>query len=95
MSKNNNSTGSYLIAKHIDYIIPSLALVIALAWNSAFQKFFKSHKLLTSYGPWVYAILVTTVIIGIIQILEKTKAKLNNPTPTIAEGGFEPPTFGL
>ena len=68
-----------IISKNIDYIIPSLGFVIALAWNSAFQKFFKNSILLNSQGPWIYAIFVTAVIIGVIQLLEKTKDKLDNP----------------
>ena len=68
-----------IISKNIDYIIPSLGFVIALAWNSAFQKFFKNSTLLNSQGPWIYAIFVTVIIIGVIQLLEKTKNKLGNP----------------
>ena len=75
MKKTNNSSNR-LIQKHIDYIIPSLGLVIALAWNSAFQRFFKANQYLNSSGPRLYAILVTTIIIYIINFLEKTNARL-------------------
>ena len=74
---NNISISKTLISKHIEYIIPALGLVIALAWNSAFQNFFHNNKYLNSQGPWLYAIMVTTIIIGIIQLLEKTKNKIN------------------
>ena len=75
--KKTNNISNKLIQKHIDYIIPSLGLVIALAWNSAFQRFFKTNKYLNSSGPWIYAILVTTIIIYIINFLEKTNARLD------------------
>ena len=72
-----NKIGKTLLAKHIEFIIPALGLVIALAWNSAFQNFFQNNSYLNSQGPWLYAIMVTTIIIGIIQLLEKTKDKIN------------------
>ena len=52
-------------------IITALGFVTALAWNDAFQNFFKKNKYLNSYGPWVYAIIIT-----IITVLILTKIRL-------------------
>ena len=42
-------------------IISALTFVSALAWNSAFQKFFERNKLLNKGGPWIYASAVTII----------------------------------
>jgi|TARA_B110000971_G_scaffold17261_1_gene15963 hypothetical protein len=40
-----------------------LTLVIALAWNNAFSELFKSIPVLQLYGPWVYAFVLTIVVV--------------------------------
>lgn len=57
--------------KIIKLIISSFGFITALAWNDAFQNFFKKNKYLNSYGPWVYAIIIT-----IITVLILTKIRL-------------------
>ena len=44
-------------------IINSLGLVAALAWDNAFQIFFRNNSMLRNTGPWIYAILVTAIIV--------------------------------
>lgn len=51
-------------------IITSLSLVSALAWDSAFQNFFKKNKLINKGGPWLYAIIVTILTVGAISFME-------------------------
>lgn len=54
-------------------IITSLSLVSALAWDSAFQKYFEKNKLLNKGGPWLYAIIVTIITMIFIYVLNKVK----------------------
>ena len=44
-------------------LITSLSFVTALAWNSAFQNSFERIPFLKVGGPWVYAILLTLMVI--------------------------------
>ncbi len=67
-------------------ILGSLSLVSALAWNSAFQEFFKSYKTwknMERYGPWIYAIIVTLFSIGIIYFIQISP--LSKKTQTLVE----------
>ena len=57
-------------------IIGSLALVSALAWNSAFQNFFKNNKFLKKGGPWIYAMIVTSICVITIFIIKSNVNKL-------------------
>ena len=50
-------------------IINSLALVAALAWDNAFQKFFENTPILKNTGPWIYALLVTIIMIVLTFVL--------------------------
>lgn len=69
---NNN-----IIEQSITLITNSLGLVVALAWNNAFQNLFKYNKILEKYGPWVYAIIVTIIIIILTKLNYKLKNKNN------------------
>ena len=92
MDKNNKKIMPKITNKIIDdyyhFVVTALGLVVALAWNSAFQNFFQKNKYLTSHGPWVYAIIVTLIIILIIIIFDIVKKKIyidldNNNIPNI------------
>ena len=50
-------------------LIASIAFIPALAWNSAFQNTFEHVPLLKMGGPWIYAIFVTAIGIGIAFLL--------------------------
>lgn len=54
---------------YIQFIITALGLVVALSWNSAFQRYFEDNKYLKKKGPWIYALSVTLLIFVIITIL--------------------------
>ena len=58
-------------------ILGALSFVTALAWNSAFQSYFEKNKYLSSYGPWVYAILITLIVIGITIAMKRVNNKIN------------------
>jgi hypothetical protein len=59
-----------IISKTKKAIIGSLSLIMALAWNSAFQNWFDNNETLHKGGPWAYAIIVTTLIISIIYFMD-------------------------
>lgn len=46
-------------------LLAALALIVALAWNSAFQSFFQGNTFLKEAGPWVYAVAVTIGAAGL------------------------------
>ena len=50
-------------------LVASIAFIPALAWNSAFQNTFEHVPLLKMGGPWIYAIFVTAIGIGIAFLL--------------------------
>jgi len=56
-------------------IISALTLVAALAWNDAFRNFFQQYPSLQKNGPWIYAILVTFIVIIIMSIVTHYKEK--------------------
>jgi hypothetical protein len=64
-----------LFDNYIDYMITALGLVVALAWNSAFQKYFEKNEYLNEQGPWIYAFAVTAIIFFFITILSYLKDK--------------------
>ena len=66
-------TAVYVVESYIDFIIPALGLVTALAWDSAFKKLFEENEEIKKYGPWVYAIVLTLIILIIISILKSIK----------------------
>ena len=52
-----------MIGQVLSYPITAFTLVVAFAWNSAFQSWFKHHPRFNKHGPWVYAISVTALCI--------------------------------
>lgn len=66
-------TAIFVVESYIDFVIPALGLVTALAWDSAFQKYFEQNEELKKYGPWVYAIIVTLIILIVISVLKTIK----------------------
>ena len=57
-------------------IITALGFVTALAWNDAFQNFFKKSCYLNSFGPWVYAIVITVITVISIIYLKKYQKEI-------------------
>lgn len=51
------------------FISGALVFVAGSAWNSAFLNYFNSNPALNKFGPWVYAIVATVVILVIVTIL--------------------------
>ena len=88
----NNKVLPQLTNKVVDdyynFMVASLSLVVALAWNSAFQNYFQQNKYLNLYGPWAYAVLLTFVVILIVTIFDIFKKNIyidlnNNSIPDI------------
>ena len=55
----------------LNIILNALSLIVALAWNSAFDQYFKSRPALKSHGPWMYAIAVTIIVVVILFGISK------------------------
>jgi hypothetical protein len=64
------------ISDYLDYLIGASSFIVALAWNSAFQKYFEHSKFLKNSGPWIYAISLTFIITIIMLIIKRVKTKL-------------------
>ena len=57
-----------------NYLLGSISIVVALAWNDAFASMFKNDPRLKSHGPWVYAISVSIVgAMAVYVIMESSK----------------------
>ena len=59
--------------KYVEHIITAFSLVIGLAWNSAFQNYFDTNEKLKNhkYGRWIYAVVITIILIITIIMLNK------------------------
>ena len=64
------------ISDYLEYLIGASSFIVALAWNSAFQKYFEHSKFLRSKGPWIYAISITFLITIIMFIIKGVKTRL-------------------
>jgi len=60
----------------LQFILGALALVVALAWNEAFKLWFENDKSLQQNGPWVYALSVTGIAVGVGIALSRAQARL-------------------
>ena len=69
---------SKIFEKLTTLITNALGLVAALAWNSAFQNFFKNYPQLQEHGPWIYAIIITIISVIIITYLSKLETSVKN-----------------
>ena len=58
-----------LIERIIGYPITAFTLVVAFAWNSAFQNWFSNHPRFKHHGPWIYAISLTIICVLFITAL--------------------------
>lgn len=73
IASTSTDFSKFAVLKISTLIISSISLVAALAWNSAFQKYFNSKKELKQYGPWFYAIFITIIAIIIVFALAKVE----------------------
>ena len=64
-TKDQKNLQKSLFQEYTKVLIHSLTFVAALAWNSAFQKTFELMSSLELIGPWIYAILVSLICVGI------------------------------
>ena len=76
--KEVNEFGHQVLRKIYYLIVTALSLVSALAWNSAFQNFFQHNKFLKRRGPWIYAIIISAITIGLIVGFTKLIEKIEN-----------------
>lgn len=65
-----------LLENYFELIITALGLVVALSWNSAFQNYFQQNEYLNSYGPWIYAIMLTSIVVVLITFINSVKKRL-------------------
>ena len=64
------------ISDYLEYLIGASSFIVALAWNSAFQKYFENSKFLKNKGPWIYAVASTFLITITMFIIKAVKTKL-------------------
>ena len=64
------------ISDYVEDLIGASSFIVALAWNSAFQKYFEHSKFLKSKGPWIYAVVITFLITMTMFIIKGVKNKL-------------------
>ena len=57
-------------------IVSALTLVCALAWDSAFTNLFNNVSWLKWAGPWVYAVLVTILLVVVANIAVGSSKKI-------------------
>lgn len=67
-----------LVNIYFDSFTKALTLVVALAWNNAFTEYFKNNPNLKSLGPWLYAFIITGVVVVIMIALAKLRARIKD-----------------
>ena len=67
-----------IVSIYFDSFTKALTLVVALAWNSAFTEYFKNNPRLQALGPWLYAFIVTAVVVMIMIALVKVREKMHH-----------------
>jgi hypothetical protein len=67
-----------VVSIYFDSFTKALTLVVALAWNNAFTEYFKSHPNLQALGPWLYAFVITLVVVSAMIGLAKLRAKADS-----------------
>ena len=67
-----------MLGQILSYPITAFTLVVAFAWNSAFQNWFKNHPRFNKHGPWVYAMSVTALCIVFIVGLYYVQKQAEN-----------------
>ena len=78
----NNFNAIKFIGKQL---LITMSFIFALAWNDAFKNFFKRIPHLQKYGPWIYALSITLILVIFVHImifflkkLDKLKKKNKN-----------------
>ena len=51
------------------HLYTALILVVALAWNEAIKSLFELYPKFKSYGPFIYAIIVTIIVFFVIDLV--------------------------
>ena len=60
-----------ILKEYTKLFIHGLTFVSALGWNSAFQKTFEEMNSLSLIGPWLYAVVISLVCVGITVCFKK------------------------
>jgi preprotein translocase subunit SecY len=83
---NTSSSDPGLMEQMLSYPITAFTLVVAFAWNSAFQSWFNHHPKFKHHGPWIYAISVTTLCMVFVTALYYIQKKASSATDIIHNG---------
>lgn len=59
----------------LSFISTSLALVAALAWNTAFMDLLVKYPVLKKHGYWLYAMFVTIIAVGFTHTVADMRGK--------------------
>lgn len=65
-----------ILNEFVKLMLGALAMISALAWNDAFRNFFQQYPSLKTYGPWVYAIVVTLLVIILMATITYMHSKV-------------------
>ena len=76
MSNSKSNPAKLFISDYLEYLVGAASFIVALAWNSAFQKYFETSKFLQSKGPWIYAITITFIVTLSVILIKGIKNKL-------------------
>lgn len=66
----------------LQLVLGAMTFVVALAWNEAFKSWLQENPKLRMFGPWVYAVSVTAIMVG-------AAMALSNVQSTLKEAGGE------
>lgn len=71
-------TSKELSRRYIESLVTAFTLVIGLSWNTAFENYFNKQEKLKKmkYGRWIYASVLTIVLIIVIFFLNRLLEKL-------------------
>jgi magnesium-transporting ATPase (P-type) len=89
---NTPSDDTGLVEQLVSYPITAFTLVVAFAWNSAFQSWFAHHPKFKHHGPWVYAISVTVLCMIFVMALYYIQKKASSATSAIQNGAQQKQT---
>ena len=79
-NKEKDISLNSILTKFSSLIITAFGVCTALAWNDAFQNFFKNNEYLNKYGPWIYAIIITLIALVSIIYLNKVVKYIQKKT---------------
>ena len=69
--ENQLNVQDTIVYNTISIVLGALTFVAALAWHDAFSNTIQKTQFLNEAGPWMYAIMITLLAVGIGLLFEK------------------------